>query len=137
MTAPITIHVEGTPAPQGSKRAFVVNGRAVITEDSKKTRPWREDVRQAAISEMAGEAPLDGPIALWVDFYLPKPKSVKRPYPSVRPDSDKLARAFCDALTSAGVYKDDSQVVDLTVTKRYGDRPGATAYVRILDDPDD
>lgn len=48
----IEIRVVGTPAPQGSHKAFVVNGRASIVDDSKKTRPWRQDVREAALQDL-------------------------------------------------------------------------------------
>ena len=52
-----------------------------------------------------------------------KPKTVKRIYPFVRPDLDKLCRAVLDALTGIA-YKDDQQVVSLFATKSYGERAG-------------
>jgi crossover junction endodeoxyribonuclease RusA len=35
------------------------------------------------------------------------------------PDLDKLVRCICDALTDAGVWKDDAQVCVLVAAKRY------------------
>ena len=50
--------VHGTPAPQGSKRAFVVGNRARVVEDSKKSAPWRDSVAAAAIEAMDGAVTL-------------------------------------------------------------------------------
>ena len=119
--------VRGTPAPQGSKR-HVGGGRMV--ESSAKVAPWRADVRAAAEDAMNGHLPFDGPLEMVVTFTLPKPKTVKRDYPHVRPDLDKLIRSTKDALTSAGVYGDDGQVVELTARKVYGIIPGASIIVR-------
>ena len=47
----ITIRVYGTPAPQGSKRHV---GRGVMVESSKKVKPWREAVKQAALDLIGG-----------------------------------------------------------------------------------
>lgn len=134
ITAPATqlrgvaFRVLGTPAPQGSKRAFVVKGRAVITEDSKKTKPWRDSIATAAQDAMTG-LPIDGAVVVTVTFYFVRPKSVKRPYPSVAPDIDKLERALLDGLQAGGVLTDDARVVDLIARKRYADIAGADVTV--------
>ena len=44
--AALTITVHGTPAPQGSKRHV---GNGVMVESSKKVKPWRQDVKHAAL----------------------------------------------------------------------------------------
>ena len=49
----LTIRVNGTPAPQGSKRGFVVKGRVVMAESSPKVKPWRQDVAAAATDAAA------------------------------------------------------------------------------------
>lgn len=136
----IYFEVFDTPAPQGSKR-HVGNGRMV--EMSKRVKPWREAVKYAAL-EIAGE-PLNGPLSVAIDFFLPRPKGHFRSganahllrngaptHPATRPDLDKLARSTLDALTAAGVYGDDSQVVQLHVSKHYRDRPGAEVSVSPL-----
>jgi Holliday junction resolvase RusA-like endonuclease len=40
-------------------------------------------------------------------------------YPTTKPDSLKLARGAEDSLTGI-IYRDDAQVIDLNVKKRYG-----------------
>lgn len=125
----VVIDVLGIPAPQGSKRAFVVGNRAVITEDSKKTAPWRDSVSAAGVAAMAGAPPFDGPLRVTIEFRQPRPRSVKRAHPSVKPDVDKLARAVLDSLSAAAVIVDDARIVSLTAEKVYAEIPGATIRV--------
>jgi crossover junction endodeoxyribonuclease RusA len=115
----IKLFVPGKPAPQGSKRHV---GRGIMVESSREVGPWRERVALAAHDAMrtAGLAPFTGAIVLTLSFILPRPKSTpKRTTPPAvrRPDCDKLARAVGDALTHT-VYLDDSQIVELHLTKR-------------------
>ena len=64
--------------------------------------------------------PIDGPVSVKVAFTLPKPKSARKgAVPSKKPDLDKLVRSTFDALTDAGVWRDDSQVVSLQASKVY------------------
>ena len=121
----ITFTVNAVPAPQGSKRHV---GRGILVESSAKVGPWRDSVVFAARGVMRGRGPFEGAVAVSITFRLPKPKTVKRDLPSVRPDLDKLARSTCDALTTAQVIVDDAQICDLWVSKRYG-LPGATVTV--------
>lgn len=139
MTAPLTgvaFTVTGVPAPQGSKRAFIRGGRPVLVEASAKVRPWRDAVRHEAADAMNGAVPFDGPIQVTITFMLPKPGSVRRYHPTVRPDIDKLARATLDGLTDGGVWRDDAQVVHMDVRKEYGATPGAHVTVGQIPLPD-
>lgn len=133
----LTIDITGTPAPQGSKRAFVVNGHAVMTESSTKVKPWRQDVVAAVLNTIANTPafePYAGPVRVDITFYLPRPRYHYRTgarahelkdgaptYVDKKPDKDKLERATCDALTTSGVIRDDSQIAAGFVEKRYAD----------------
>lgn len=142
----LVINVVGTPAPQGSKRAFVVNGRAVMAESSKKVKPWRQDVKSAVEDLGADHAPFTGPLEVQVDFYLPRPgyhfrtgKHAGELKPNAplhvdkKPDADKLLRSTLDGLKEAGVYRDDAQVAVVTGRKYYADAAtGARISVRPL-----
>ena len=147
------IDVIGTPAPQGSKHGFAIKrggqytGKVATVESSKKVRPWRQDVKYAALNSIALEPsfkPLAGPIFIKVFFYLPRPKGHYRtganahllrdaapPRPAGRPDWDKLLRSTFDALSEAGIWCDDAQVTDVLGGKRYADerQPGADIEV--------
>jgi len=140
-TAPPTeylhVTVRGIPQPQGSAKAFVVNGRARITSDNPKVKPWRADVASNVADAMlaAGwDEPKAGPIQVTAIFTMPKPASAPkrlRSWPTKRPDLDKLLRGLLDALTASGVWFDDAQVVNVAARKRYAgdpDREGALPF---------
>lgn len=123
--------VSGIPAPQGSKNVY--NGRLV--ESSKKVGPWRAAVSQAVAATFQATGNGDmftDPVEIWVTFYLPRPRTVKRLLPSIPPDLDKLERGLFDALTIAGVWSDDSLVVKSHATKLYDDghEPGAVIAIK-------
>lgn len=138
----LTLRVHGTPAPQGSKRHV---GNGVMVESSKRVKPWRQDVKYAALEAMSKDAsPLTGPVSVVVTFYLPRPKGHYRTgrnayllrdsapaHPAVKPDVDKLLRSTLDALGEAGVWRDDSQVVALVAAKEYADTCPPGAFLRV------
>lgn len=49
--------------------------------------------------------------------------------PTGKPDLDNIAKLYCDALNGI-VWKDDSQIVDMKLTKRYGAEPKTIITVR-------
>lgn len=116
--------VYGEPKPQGSKIRTKFSVRESGGEDLKL---WREAVRSTAVDAQSivkrgGVFVLEGPIDLQLEFTMRKPSGApkrKRIWPVKRPDLDKLCRAVLDAMTNAGVWKDDSQVVALHAHKRY------------------
>lgn len=144
----LRVWVAGTPAPQGNKRPLrnKHTGKIALVE-SATVGTWRDDVR-AAVRD-AHVSCLDGPVWQELTFVFARPKSHYRTgrnahllrtaaprYPQGRVgDAEKLARAVNDALESAGVFRDDAQVVDQIVHKRYAERgaiPGALIVVRPL-----
>lgn len=139
-TLPLEIEVLSQPVTQGSKVAFVHKhtGRAVMREQmAVRLHNWRADVRAAAIPYRGTFAPKE-PLRVVAHFTLPKPASApkhRRLWPtSKRNDLEKLLRSTYDALTSSGVYQDDSQIVQELSSKSYpgeGDGP-ATPGVRLL-----
>ena len=60
------------------------------------------------------------PTLLSIVCLLPRPKSAKKfaRYPITRPDLDNFAKAIMDGLNGFA-WKDDAQVVELQITKRY------------------
>lgn len=110
--------VGGNPIPQGSLK--VINGNVLHT-NARELKRWRADIGNTY--KLMNKPPIDGAVQLELTFVLAKPKTVKRIYPFVRPDLDKLCRAVLDALTGIA-YKDDQQVVTLNANKIYGERAG-------------
>jgi Holliday junction resolvase RusA-like endonuclease len=126
----IQFFAAGIPAPKGSTRAFVVKGRARVTNDNAATKPWQLTVAWTAREAMEGRPPMQGPIRVEATFQFIKPKSAKkRVHHTVKPDVDKLLRACLDALKQGGAYQDDSQVVVSQIRKIYADRAGADVTV--------
>lgn len=145
----LRIVVYGTPGPQGSKtfKGFR-RGRPVMVESSKKVKPWREDVHDAARvailslpAPLRRQFPLDEPLAGRFVFTLSKPLSApkrSRTWPMRYPDVSKLLRSTEDALTKAGVWADDARLVELDrLAKVYPgedpealDRPGVVIELR-------
>lgn len=50
-------------------------------------------------------------------------------YPTIKPDTDNIAKSILDSLNGIA-YKDDKQVVKLTVEKRYDETPSASVWIR-------
>jgi crossover junction endodeoxyribonuclease RusA len=145
----IAFVVRGIPVPQGTARAFVAGGRAVIATDSNRANSpigaWRTAIATEARQAIGEAELLDGPVAIHVEFVFPRPKAHYRAggeirldaprYHRSRPDADKLLRALLDAVTGV-LIRDDSQVADAWAQKLYEDeriRPGARVVVRSLE----
>lgn len=134
--AHLAFFVAGHPTTQGSKRAFVVNGRPILTEQSgDKLRLWRHAISDGARAAR-GDGPIwEGPVDVLLWFHLLKPASepkVKRTWPIKKRsgDVDKLARAALDALSGV-VFLDDCQVTKLSVWKEWAGPPGPGVAIRV------
>jgi crossover junction endodeoxyribonuclease RusA len=120
----VKLIVHGMPIPQGSKTGFVIGGRAVLTDGKKgpALKEWRMAIAGEARRwlQETNAAPLSGPVAMRVTFYLPRPKSAPRKvlYPATRPDLDKLVRSVFDSLQGI-IYSEDSRIVDIDARKRF------------------
>jgi len=127
----VRILVPGVAQPGGSKRAFVVAGKARVTDANAKAKPWQADCKVFAAQAMAGREPMRGPVRVTMRFYRQRPKSHYTPTgnltkaalraatPTSKPDVLKLARAAEDALTGI-VWADDAQIVSELIEKRWG-----------------
>ena len=114
------------PAPQGSKKyvgsrkSAAGNLIPMIVESSPKLPAWRRAVSNAVVEAMEASGDLnkfDEAVKVEAVFYLTRPKTVSRAYPSKPPDVDKLARGLLDGMLPCWV--DDSLVVRLEVSKVY------------------
>ena len=128
--------VYGIPLPQGSKTGFVIKGRAVLTDGKKgpALKEWRYAIAAEARIwlQQTNAAPLSGPVAMRVTFYMPRPKSAPRRvlYPATKPDLDKLVRSVGDALKGLA-YEEDSRIVDIDARKRFAVNGAPRAEIEI------
>jgi Holliday junction resolvase RusA-like endonuclease len=116
-----TIWIPGTPIPQGSKVARAIGNRAVMFEANKKHKPWRQHCHDVFKREIERQELhlFDEALHVSMTFFMPKPKSVKRLRPSVKPDLSKLVRAVEDSMTTAGLIKDDALICAIDASKHY------------------
>lgn len=144
----IDFFVAGVPQPGGSKRLVRAggraDGRAILIDDCRRNKSWREVVAAAAWETMIG-SPLSGPLEVMFLFVVPRPRGhygtgrnadrVRESapdFPSVKPDVLKLARAAEDSLSGI-CYIDDAQIVREHIAKVYGDDPGVRVVIRSLE----
>ncbi|TRY25943.1 RusA family crossover junction endodeoxyribonuclease [Brevibacillus sp. LEMMJ03] len=126
----ISFTVYGEPVAQGRPRASTAGG-FVRLYDPQKSRDYKDYVRLVA-SEHAPSKLIEGPLQLKVNVYRPIPKSFSKKKaaqaeagelrPTSKPDADNYLKGIKDALKNV-VWKDDSQVVEVSVSKWYSDRP--------------
>lgn len=140
----LEIAVHGTPAPQGSKS---VGRYGQMYESSRLLKPWRDAVTSAAtiaIRRTPGFQTFTGPVRVRAKFFFARPKSHYRTgrfshelkpwaplFVFTKPDIEKLLRSTHDALTAAGVWRDDALVVAVDSEMCYARTAGA--YIRITD----
>lgn len=137
-----SVFVPGTPAPKGSKRAFVRNGKAFMLEMAHdRIKSWEVALQEAAMPLMRERRPFtDTPLSLSVVFGKRRPKGhtgkngpTKQATlaPLSPPDLSKLVRSTEDAWNGL-VWDDDSRIVRIYASKVWvdvGEPTGAAIWV--------
>ena len=116
--------IHDTPKPQKQTRF----SRGHCYDPSKHYK----DMLQWQIRPYAPNEPLTGPVQVDITFLMPIPASVSASqrrqmisnniHAIKRPDIDNLAYIITNAMKNV-IYKDDSQVVDLCLHRRYAENP--------------
>ena len=134
--------------PRGKQRPrFTKQGR---TYTPKETRNYELEIREAALNRAVASGYLkpEGAVRVSITAWFSPPASWSKKkraaamsghiYPAVKPDADKLGKAFLDALNEIA-YRDDKQVVECTIKKRYtfseDDTPHVTVHVERMPTP--
>ena len=122
---------------RGKGRPRFGNGRTFTDSKTLNAEAW---VRHCAI-EQVGQVLLTGPLVFSMAITVGIPASwSKRKQadamagiirPTGKPDADNSVKLACDALNKV-VWLDDSQLVDVRVTKHYGASPRAVLTVQPL-----
>ena len=121
----VTFIVEGEPTGKGRHRTT----KKGLNYTPRETVIYENWVKSVYINRV-GEKILKGPIKAHIEAYytIPKGKSKNAKVqmqkgiirPIKKPDCDNVAKAILDALNNIA-YKDDAQVVELSVSKYYAD----------------
>lgn len=98
------IRVEMPWAPSVNSLYRPFRNRVIL---SRKGRAWYKE-NLPKIKAQWNRAPLTGPVRVKIQLYPPDRR---------RRDLDNALKAPCDCLTKAGVWRDDSQVVELSIAK--------------------
>jgi len=136
----IKFWIDGEIKPQARPRTAVIAGHAIIY-DPKESKEFKNFVKMTA-AKYAPVSLLEGPLALSITVYRMVPKSFSakrrvqaldpedgRIYPVTRPDVSNYVKGIEDALTGI-IWKDDAQITDLFVFKRFGEKPGAQIIIQ-------
>lgn len=137
----LAFSLNGEPRGKGRPRVDTRGAFPRIHTDSK-TAKYERSVAKAAMAQMVGRAPLQGPLSVSLRFRMPIAKSAtKRAKAAMaageiahqgRPDLDNMAKAIFDALNGV-VFVDDSQIVRSFCTKLYAEQPGVDVRVAAFD----
>ncbi len=124
--------IQGRVSGKGRVRARIIKPKfgkefANLYTPSKTRKMEASIAKQAALS-MRGRRPFEGPVILTISvFEKPPPSWSKKKreaavFLTSRFDVDNVAKTLADAMNKI-VYKDDRQIADLHITRRY-DRIG-------------
>lgn len=107
----------------------MVKGHAYTPE---KTAAYEAMVRSAYRQGNPAACPLEGAVRVEIAAFYAVPKSASKRLqakmrnnemlPVIRPDWDNIGKLVCDALNGIA-WKDDAQIVEASVVKRYGLTP--------------
>ncbi len=138
MTFMVTFKVDGTPVPKGRAR-YARRGNFISTYTPEKTRTYETLIKDAAIEAMGSSEPLETPVSLYLYIRVPIPKSCTKKRleaisnglekPTKKPDASNILKSVEDGMNGV-VYYDDSQIINIHVTKVYSSLPGVDICVK-------
>jgi Holliday junction resolvase RusA-like endonuclease len=134
----VTFKVDGNPV--GKQRArYVKRGNFVQTYTPEKTRSYETLIKESAKQAMGSSEPLETPVSLYLYIRVPIPKSCTKKRleaiqngsekPIRKPDSSNILKSIEDGMNGV-VYHDDSQIVNIHVTKVYATQAGVDICVK-------
>lgn len=139
----IEFKVEGKAVPQPRPRVYQTTSGKSKAVNSRQSKTYKRLVKLTAKSYMNKQrlTIVECPIAVHLTFVFSPPKSyTKKKLKAIesgslvyqkKPDLDNLAKGILDALNDT-VYRDDAQIVELSVKKQYGDTDHVLIAVKKL-----
>jgi len=124
--------------PQGKLRARTVWG-GKRTYTPQKTADYEELIRWSYRRVSKDIFDQEEPLEVCIVAWFKPPKSTPKYkacnmlkqliYPTKKPDIDNIAKIILDALNGVA-YKDDTQVIDLKVSKRYAKKASVAVIIQ-------
>lgn len=133
--------MEPMPTPRPRARVIAMAGRKpmAVFYSPQEYKAWQADAKKH-LSKVSWwpQGPIEGPLYVAIKVVAERPKSTKLLAP--KPDVDNYAKGVLDAITDAErFWKDDTQVTDLLVQKRWsseGEPAGIFVHIIPLDPKD-
>lgn len=129
LSGEIAFTVPGAPVCKGRPR-FVRRDNFVAAYTPEKTASYENLVKLYASQAMQGRGVIQGPVSVSIGLFVTPPQSWSQRkrnsalnggiFPTSKPDLDNSAKLALDACNEI-VWRDDKQVVDLNIAKRYAE----------------
>ncbi|MBA4359316.1 MAG: RusA family crossover junction endodeoxyribonuclease [Pseudomonas sp.] len=134
---PVSFFVPTEPVGKGRPRVSTIGGHARMFTP-KKTANYETLISMAAQQAMQGRELLAGPVLMELAIRVSVAASWSKKktaealqglvMPTKKPDADNILKAICDGINGI-VFKDDVQVVNVSLSKRFSETPGVTVRV--------
>jgi Holliday junction resolvase RusA-like endonuclease len=134
----VCLIIDGDPVGKGRPR-FRRMGSIVSTYTDKKTSDYEKRIKDAYWTKYKHFTFFDKPVEIVIDCHFGVPKSTTKKdrvlmlaneiSPTKKPDIDNVCKMVLDGLNTLA-YNDDSQVIKLTVIKKYDLAPSVWILVK-------
>ncbi|OZY58603.1 hypothetical protein CJF39_15165 [Pseudomonas lundensis] len=134
---PVSFVVPGEAVGKGRPRVSTIGGHARMFTPQK-TANYETLIAMAAQQAMAGRELIDGPVLVEMKILVSVAASWSKKktaealagdvMPTKKPDADNVLKAICDGINGI-VFKDDVQVVNVSLSKRFSETPGVSVRV--------
>lgn len=138
---PVTFFVPGEPIGKGRPRVSTIGGHARMFTPTK-TANYETLIAVAAHQVMQDREMLAGPVLMELRILVPVAASWSKKktaealagivMPTKKPDADNVLKAICDGINGI-VFRDDVQVVNVSLSKRFSQSPGVHVRVTPLE----
>ena len=134
---PVSFVVPGEAVGKGRPRVSTIGGHARMFTPTK-TANYETLIAMAAQQAMAGRELIGGPVLVEMKIMVSVAASWSKKktaealagdvMPTKKPDADNVLKAICDGINGI-VFKDDVQVVNVSLSKRFSETPGVSVRV--------
>lgn len=134
---PVSFVVPGEAVGKGRPRVSTIGGHARMFTPQK-TANYETLIAMAAQQAMAGRELIGGPVLVEMKIMVSVAASWSKKktaealagdvMPTKKPDADNVLKAICDGINGI-VFKDDVQVVNVSLSKRFSETPGVSVRV--------
>ena len=134
---PVSFVVPGEAVGKGRPRVSTIGGHTRMFTPQK-TANYETLIAMAAQQAMAGRELIGGPVLVEMKILVSVAASWSKKktaealagdvMPTKKPDADNVLKAICDGINGI-VFKDDVQVVNVSLSKRFSETPSVSVRV--------